>query len=94
MIPLNFAILKLFTDGRTACAEEVIEALRPQYESFKALNTKDVLNALMTAESNALLEEAGCDLGDQGEVRLYFRATPESIRTINSYIRQSIPDHP
>ncbi len=86
MKPLNFAILKLFTDGRTACAEEVIEALKPEYGSFKALNVKDVLNALMTAESNALLEEAGCDLDDSGEARLYFKATPESIATINGYI--------
>ena len=31
MMPLNYAILKLFTDGRTACPEEVIEALKADY---------------------------------------------------------------
>lgn len=87
MMPLNFAILKLFTDGRQASPENVMEALRPEYGSFKALNKEDVLTALMTAESNGLLEEAHFELDDAGEVRIYFRANEEAIATINKYIR-------
>ena len=41
MMPLNFAILKLFTNGQEACPENVIEALRPEYGNFKALNKAD-----------------------------------------------------
>ena len=40
MMPLNYAILKLFTDGRTACPEQVIEALKADYSGYKALNKK------------------------------------------------------
>ena len=87
MMPLNFAILKLFTDGRQASPENVMEALRPEYGSFKALNKEDVLTALMTAESNGLLEESHFELDDSGEVRIYFRANEEAIATINKYIR-------
>lgn len=87
MMPLNFAILKLFTDGREACPADVIEALRPVYGGFQALNKADVLTALMTAESNGLLEEARFDLDEEGEIRVYFRANAESIATINRYIR-------
>lgn len=87
MRPLNFAILKLFTDGREACAADVIAALKPQYGSFKALNPYDVLNALMTAESNGLLEESRFDMDERGDVRVFFRACAESIATINNYIR-------
>lgn len=87
MMPLNFAILKFFTNGQEACPHDVMEALMPEYGSFKALNKKDVLNALMTAESNGLLEEARFELDENGEVRVFFRAGAEAIATINKYIR-------
>ncbi len=87
MKPLNFAILKLFTDGREASPEDVIEALKPEYGSFKALNRADVLNALMTAESNGLLEESRFELDEAGEVRMFFRANADGMATINKYIR-------
>ena len=87
MMPLNYAILKLFTDGRTACPEQVIEALRSNYAGYKALNKKEVLNTLLTAVSNGLLEEASFELDENSEIRIYFRSNEEGIATINSYIR-------
>ena len=87
MKPLNFAILKLFTDGRERSPEDVIEALKPEYGSFKALNKPEVLTSLMAAESNGLLEESRFELDEAGEVRMFFRAGAESIATINNYIR-------
>jgi hypothetical protein len=87
MMPLNYAILKLFTDGRTACPEDVIEALKADYASYKALNKKEVLNTLLTAVSNGLLEEASFELDENSEIRIYFRSNAEGIATINSYIR-------
>ena len=78
MKPLNFAILKLFTDGAERSPEDVIEALKPEYGGFKALNKPEVLTSLMTAESNGLLEESRFELDGAGA---------ESIATINNYIR-------
>lgn len=57
MKPINYAILKHFTKVKEACAEDIIEALKGEYGSFKALNKKDVTTALMTAEANGLIEE-------------------------------------
>ena len=87
MKPLNYAILKLFTDGREACPEDVIEALKGEYGHFKALNKRDVLTSLMTAESNGLLEESRFELDEEGEVRMFFRSNEEGIATISKYIR-------
>jgi len=86
MNPLNYAILKHFTKVEEACAREVIEALKPQYARFKALNEKDVINALMTAEANGLLEESRYDLDEAGQVKIYFRAHKEGKEAINTYI--------
>lgn len=87
MKPLNYAILKYFTTVDEACATDVMDALRAQYGHFKAFTREDVLNALMTAEANGLLEESRFDLDDDQQVRVYFHAPAEGVATINRYIK-------
>lgn len=87
MKPLNFAILKYFTRVKEACVEDIIEALKGEYGSFKALNPEGVLNALMTAEANGLLEEHRLELDNAGALKIYYRAHKEGADTINKYIK-------
>ena len=84
--PLNFAILKYMTTVNEACTEDVLCALKDGYSSFRAFNKSDVLNALLTAEANGMLEESRYDLDDEGQVRMFFRAHAEGAATINRYI--------
>lgn len=86
MLPLNYAILKYFTTVERASADDVIEALKPEYGKFKGLRKPQVIEALMTAEKNALLEEDGYDLDENGELRVYYKAGAESRATIKRYI--------
>lgn len=87
MKPLNYAILKYFTKVEEACAEDVIDALKGEYGSFKALNIKDVVTALMTAEANGLLEETRFELDKDDKLRVYYHAHAEGAATINKYIK-------
>lgn len=87
MKPLNFAILKYFTKIKEACAEGVVEALKADYGNFRALNKKDVLSALMTAEANGLLQESRFEMDQGGELRVYYYAHEEGANTINKYIK-------
>lgn len=87
MKPLNYAILKYFTKVNEACADDVIEALKGEYGSFKALKKPAVIEAIMTGEANGLLEESRFDLDDKGELRVYYRAHEEGAATINTYIK-------
>ncbi len=87
MKPLNYAILKHFTTVEHACVEEVMEALKDVYSDFKAFKKKEILSALMTAETNGLLEESHFDLDDNDEVRIYYRAHEEGAAAINRYIK-------
>lgn len=87
MKPLNFAILKHFTRVKEACVEDVIEALKGEYGSFKALTSDGVLNALMTAEANGLLEEHRLEMDKAGSLKIYYRAHQEGADTINKYIK-------
>lgn len=87
MKPLNYAILKYVTSVDEASPDDVMRVLEPVYGSFKAFKKNEILNALLTAEANGLLEETRCDLDDAGNVRLYFHAPQEGAATINNYIR-------
>ena len=86
MKPLNYAILKYFTSVKEASADDVIEALKPTYGGFKALNKKSVIEALMTAEANGLLAETRFELDNAGELRVYYHAPQDGADTINKYI--------
>lgn len=86
MKPLNYAILKHFTKVKEACAEDVIEALKGEYGNFKALNRDDVIAALMTAETNGLLEETRFEMDENNVLRIYYHAHKEGAETINKYI--------
>lgn len=87
MIALNYAILKLFTRIDEGCADTVMEALSDQYGKFKAFQKDAIINALMTAEANGLLEESRFDLDSNNELRVYYRAHEEGAATINKYIK-------
>lgn len=87
MKPLNFAILKYFTNVKEACADDVIDALKGEYGNFKCLRKPAVIEALMTAEANGLLEETRYDFDSNKEVRVYYHAHKEGADTINSYIK-------
>lgn len=87
MLPLNYAILKYFTRVEEACAADVMRELHGQYGHFKGLRRPAVIEALMTAEKNGLLEETRCELNDSDELEVYYRANAAGRETINKYIK-------
>ncbi|ARC86417.1 hypothetical protein U732_3396 [Clostridium argentinense CDC 2741] len=86
MKPLNYAILKYFTRVKEACADDVIRELKGEYGNFKALKKNAVVNALMTAEANGLIEETRFELDKNKELKVYYHAHEEGAATINKYI--------
>ena len=60
--PLNYAILLYFTKHAEGHADSVIEELRPDYGSYRAFKKKGVIEALMTAKENGILEETGAEI--------------------------------
>lgn len=86
MMALNYAILKMFTKIEEGSVDTVIESLKDRYGTFKAFNKKEIINALMTAEANGLLEESRFELDASNELKVYYRAHEEGAATINKYI--------
>ena len=87
MRPLNYAMLKYFTTEGEACVDDVMTALKGDYSSFSAFKRDKMQEALMTAEKNGLIAESRVDLDSNGDLRVFYSATPEQRDTINSYIQ-------
>ncbi|MCL1879095.1 MAG: hypothetical protein FWF71_00455 [Actinomycetia bacterium] len=87
MLPMNYAILKLFADGKTYDADKVMVELKPKYANFRAFKKPSIVESLMAAEKNGLLEQASFDLDDLDELHVYYRATDYGKDMINQYIR-------
>lgn len=86
LVPLHYAIVKHFMDGRQDCAFGVVSSLEPDYGGYKMLTMKDVEEALATAKENGVLEEASCDLGQDGELVVYYRITDFGRNMAERYI--------
>ena len=86
LMPLYYAIVKHFVDGQQYCAQDVIDALKPLYGSYKLLNNKDVEEALATAKENGLLDEVNCDLDEAGALRIYYQMNDFGQDMVQRYI--------
>lgn len=75
--PLNYAMLLHFTKVKEACADDVIAALKGEYGSYKGLKRNAMIEAIMTAEANGLVEESRYDLDSKGNLRVYYRTNEE-----------------
>lgn len=86
MKPLNYAILHFFTKVEKASVDDVMEGLKADYSSFKAFNRESIINALMTAEQNGLIEEIEVDLDENEELVIFYQMNDESKQTIYKFI--------
>ena len=86
LIPLYYAIIKHFLDGSEACADDVVEALSPNYGGYKLLTRKDVEEALATAKENGLLYESNYGLDEDGQLQVYYEVTDFGLDMMDRYI--------
>jgi len=86
MLPFNYAILKLFLRLDEADPDTVMNELSGEYGKSRQFKKSTVMEALMTAEANGLLEEVRFDLDYEQQLRVYYRATEEGRTMIERYI--------
>jgi len=87
MLPLNYAILKLFETGAELDTAAVMARLTNQYAKFRAFKVASVQESLMSAEKNDLLERSRFALDDAGDLHVYYRVTDYGRGMIARYIR-------
>ena len=73
--PLNYAILQAVVALGECDADDVMTQLTPEYGQYRAFRRATVVESLMTATQNRILEETGAELTDDGDVNIRYRAT-------------------
>ncbi|MDO5041895.1 MAG: hypothetical protein Q4D92_00075 [Slackia sp.] len=86
LVPLHYAIIEHFVDGREDCAEGVVSALAPDYGDYKMLTRRDVEEALATAKENGILDETRCALDDAGELVVFYRMNDFGKGMVKRYL--------
>jgi hypothetical protein len=87
MLPLNYAILKLFETGDELDVQSVMEKLQKDYGSFRAFKPAAVNESLMSAEQNGLLDAVNYALDDKSELHVYYKANDYGTDMIKNYIK-------
>ncbi|MDN0055213.1 hypothetical protein [Collinsella ihumii] len=85
-IPLSYAIVKLFKDGRPRSAEDVVHELGPAYAKHKLLTLKGVDEALATAKENGLLDEACTSISSDGKLQLSYKLNAYGKKMVEKYL--------
>lgn len=85
-IPLSYAIVKLFKDGRPRSAEDVVYELRPIYARHKLLTEKGVDEVLATAKENGLLDEVCAAISDGGKLQLSYKLNAYGCEMAEKYL--------
>ena len=73
--PLNYAILRCVLEDGPCDADDVIARLAPEYGRRRAFRRPAVVEALMTANQNGILEETDASLSDEGALLIQYRVT-------------------
>lgn len=85
-LPLYYAIMQNFADGKPDCAEGVMQDLRTDYSSYKLFTRKKIEEALATAKENGLLNDCDWKLDAEGELQTFYAANDFGKDMIRRYI--------
>lgn len=86
-LPLYYAIMKHFANGKPDCTEGVMRDLASSYSAYKLFTRKDIDEALATAKENGLLDECDWEIDDNGELQTFYIANDFGRDMIQRYIR-------
>lgn len=85
--PLNYALLKHFTTVEYADVDDIMRALSSEYGDLAAFRRDRLIESLMTAEKNGLIQEDHVTLDANGEVCVSYSADEGQRKTIDFYIK-------
>ena len=84
--PLNYAILLYFTKHEEGDADTIIEELKPEYEKYRAFKRPAVVEALMTAKENGILEEVRTELADEDVLRVWYKLSEYGTGLVQKFL--------
>jgi len=84
--PLNYAILLYFTKHEEGNADTIIEELKPEYAKYRAFKRPAVVEALMTAKENGILEEVRTELAGEDVLRVWYKLSEYGTALVQKFL--------
>ena len=84
--PIRFRVLEYMTTVKKACPDEIMEAMRNEYGTERHFTKKSFIDHAMCLKANGLLEDAGAELSDNGELILFYSINEEGKRMVSKYM--------
>ena len=84
--PLNYAILLYFREHEEGDADSIIEALKPEYGHYRAFKRPAVIESLMTAKENGILEEVRTELTDEDVLRVWYKLSEYGAGLVQRFL--------
>ncbi|MEA4922498.1 MAG: hypothetical protein VB031_03930 [Eubacteriaceae bacterium] len=88
MLPLNYAVLKVFENEEGAlCTDDVMDRMRDDYKNYRAFKEANISEALMSGEVNGLLDEVSFNLDENKKLHIYYKINDEGKKAIKKYLK-------
>lgn len=86
VLPARTAVLNQLNKDNCLSVDEIMQKLQPDYGT-EGQFTKDMFTEhCMALEANGMVEMAGYDLDDDGELNIQFRITDDGRHTVKKYV--------
>jgi hypothetical protein len=86
LLPVRTAVLKYLYDNQQGDVNQIMKALKSLYGTEKQFTKARFIDHVMSLEANGMINEVGCDLDENNELRVRYQINDDGVSTINKYV--------
>ena len=85
ILPLRFRILHYIASVDRACADDIMQALRPEYGMEKQFKKEVIVDHLFSMKANFVIDDNDVSINDKNELLIYYSINEEGSRLLKKY---------
>ncbi len=86
LLPLRFRLLHYISTVDKTCADEIMQALKPEYGTEKQFAKEVFVEHLLDLKANFVIDDNEVRLDDKGELVIYYSINEEGKRLLKKYL--------
>ncbi len=85
-LPLRFRVLHYISTVDKASADQIMQALKPEYGTEKQFTKKVFVDHLLDMKANYIIDDNDVTLDDKGELVIYYSINNGGKRLLDKYL--------
>jgi hypothetical protein len=86
ILPLRFRMLHYISTVDEACADDIMQALRPEYGTEKQFTKTVFVEHLLDMKANFVIDDNDVILDDKGKLVIYYSINDEGRNLLKKYL--------